>query len=189
MGHLAAGAGMGCAELTQSESRKSVPWAAADLDGDVAALLGDKLEFDPDLQHQVTQVSREVANGTIEAVTATTRFYDEMTRLYKDLPTQYFIRRTGGQWSVPLQLGLQPETSVIDVMALDSAAQQLLLLTDREGFRASDDGGASWREFNHRRGCIQERRARQRGGGRDAGGHLCVGGSERRAAGQCVVPA
>ena len=120
-----------------------------DVDGDVATLLDDKLEFDPDLQHQITQVSREVANGTIEAVTATTRFYDEMARLYKDQPTQYFIRRAGGQWSTPLELQLQPETSIIDVMTLDSAAQKLLLLTDREGFRSSDDAGASWREFNH----------------------------------------
>ena len=120
-----------------------------ELDRDVATLLGDKLEFDPELEHQITHVSREVANGTIEAVTATTRFYDEMTRLYKNRPTQYFIRRAGGQWSSPLQLGLQPETSVLDVLTLDPAAQRLVVLTDGEGFRSSDDGGTTWREFNH----------------------------------------
>jgi hypothetical protein len=72
-----------------------------------------------------------------------------MTKLSKSRPTQYFIRRNGGPWSAPLTLGLQPETTVIDVLPLDPAAQQLLVLTDREGFRSSDDGGATWRDLNH----------------------------------------
>jgi hypothetical protein len=106
-------------------------------------------EPDSELEHQVTQVARDTGSGTIEAVTTTTRFYDEMTRLYKSRPTEYRIRRNAGQWSSPLALGLQPQTAIIDVWPLDPAAQQLLVLTDQEGFRSSDDGGATWRELNH----------------------------------------
>jgi hypothetical protein len=32
---------------------------------------------------------------------------------------------------------------------LDPAGRQLVALTDREGFRSSEDGGATWQEFNH----------------------------------------
>jgi len=119
------------------------------LDHDVATLLAGRLELEAELDHSITHVVRETGPGTIEAVTATTQFYDEMTKLSKSRPTQYFIRRNGGQWSSPLTLGLQPETTVIDVLPLDPAAQHVLVLTDREGLRSSDDAGATWRELNH----------------------------------------
>ena len=120
-----------------------------ELDPDVATLLGGKLDPDSELEHAITQVSRDTEHGEIEVVTVTTRFYDEMTRLYKSRPAQYFIRRNGSEWSSPPGLDLQPETSIIDVVTLDPAARHLVALTDREGFRSSDDGGATWREFNH----------------------------------------
>jgi TIR domain-containing protein len=121
----------------------------AELEQEVAALLTGKLDLDSELDHQITHVARNTEHGTIEAVTATTRFYDEMTRLYKNRATRYFIRRAGGQWTSPQTLALQPETTIVDVLPLDAAAQRLLLLTDREGFRSSDDAGATWRELNH----------------------------------------
>jgi hypothetical protein len=118
-------------------------------DGALKDLLELEPDPDPEIEHQITHVARDTGSGTIEAVSAATRFYDEMTRLYKDRATRYFIRSNGGQWSSPQALGLQPQTVIIDVLPLDAAAKQLLVLTDREGFRASDDAGATWRELNH----------------------------------------
>ena len=120
-----------------------------ELDPDVATLLGSKLELDSELEHGITHVTRDMEQGKVEAVTVTTRFYDEMTRLYKNRPARYFIRRNGGEWSSPPGLALLPETSIIDVVMLDPAGRQLVALTDREGFRSSEDGGATWQEFNH----------------------------------------
>jgi hypothetical protein len=77
------------------------------------------------------------------------RLWDEVSRTAKHTGTLYLLRAGNAQpWTLTYLKPRDRETAVIDILPLASDGSRLLLLTDREGFLASADAGATWMDFN-----------------------------------------
>jgi hypothetical protein len=68
----------------------------------------------------------------------------------RPLDAEYFLKRAGDpQWRPLPNLTLTPGTFVTDIVQLNPSGTHLLLATDKEGYQATSDGGATWASFNH----------------------------------------
>lgn len=123
--------------------------AAVALDADLLQLLARELAFEPELLHPMTRVVREGAAGAVEALTVLTIHYNEIADSEEIIDTRYFLRRQGQTWQPLSARLLKPGTVILDLFALDAGGRTLLVLTDAQGFQLTEDGGASWRDFNH----------------------------------------
>ena len=119
------------------------------LDPALLQLLEHNLVFEPELIHAVTHVARDDSGGAIEMLTVVTRRFNERTGIEEHQQTRYFLQRRAAGWSSLPGLTLPPGTTVIDLFALDAGASRILVLTDRHGFRLTEDTGITWRDFNH----------------------------------------
>jgi hypothetical protein len=97
--------------------------------------------------HDVWQVSRRAGRSRVSVATmiSSSDFQEEVKsfpplRLY-----QAGADRPWRRIDLPLQAEL---TRVVDVLPLDDTGTRALLLTDREGFFRTTDGGATWHDAN-----------------------------------------
>jgi hypothetical protein len=103
-----------------------------------------------ELNYRITRVVGRAADSAPEIARIVAYENENMAKRNNIIDSYTLVRKdTLSTWRPSTGLDIDPATDTIDAFVIEEETPSMLVLTDREGFFLSRDGGANWEDFNH----------------------------------------